>query len=116
MQLGNSPSRRLSSRVQIADGVWVFWKCNSGHEELSRVLDLSLKGLFVETPKVKPPGINTKLHFLVEEGQIRADAIVRHVRPGSGMGMKFSAISEQDRPHLAALINRLRGQARSSGN
>jgi hypothetical protein len=102
--------------VQIADGVWVFWKCNHEHEELSRVLDLSLKGLFVETPRLKTPGINTKLHFLVEEGQIRADAVVRHVKPGSGMGMKFSAISEQDRPHLAALINRLRGLARSSGN
>lgn len=108
MLQANSPSRRLSSRVQAVDSVWVYWQCN-GREELSRVLDMSMRGIFIETPKEKPLGMRTKLHFLVQEGQIRADAIVRHVKPGTGMGLRFDAISDVDRPHLIALMRRLRG-------
>ena len=108
MLQGNSPSRRLSSRVEIVDGVWVYWQCN-GREDLSRVLDISMRGIFIETPKQKPLGMTTKLNFLVEEGQIRADAVVRHVKPGAGMGLRFEAISDADRPHLLALMRRLRG-------
>ena len=108
MLQGNSPSRRLSSRVESIDGVWVYWQCN-GREELSRVLDISMRGIFIETPKEKPLGMNTKLNFLVEEGQIRADAVVRHIKPGTGMGLRFDAISDADRPHLMALMRRLRG-------
>jgi len=49
------------------------------------------------------------LHFLVQEGEIRADAVVRHARSGLGLGLKFTALGEQDRPKLAALVTRLRG-------
>jgi len=45
----------------------------------------------------------------VQEGQIRADAVVRHVQSGKGLGLKFTALSEQDRPKLSALLTRLRG-------
>jgi len=111
----NFPSRRMSTRVEVEDGVWVYWLSN-GQEEISRVLDLSMRGLFIETPKAKPPGMNTKLHFLVEEGEIRAEAVVRHVKPGSGMGLRFAAMNEQDRPRLMRLVSRLRGMSKESGN
>ncbi len=58
-------------------------------------------GLFVKTPEVKPLESVVNLHFLVEEGQIRDDATVRYVRPGGGMGMKFAAVRQEDRPRLA---------------
>jgi hypothetical protein len=38
---------------------------------------MSMGGLFIETPEPKAQGVLTRLHFLVQEGQIRADAIVR---------------------------------------
>jgi hypothetical protein len=76
---------------------------------------MSLGGLFIETPKSFPQATVTKLHFLVQEGQIRADAMVRHVEPKSGLGLKFMAVSEDDRPKLAALLTRLRSLSRSSG-
>jgi hypothetical protein len=66
-------------------------------------------GLFLKTPTVKPVGSVVNLHFLVQEGLIRADATVRYVRSGSGVGMKFAAVSQEDRPRLAALMTRLRG-------
>lgn len=69
---------------------------------------MSMGGLFIETPQTKPTGMLTRLDFLVEEGQIRADAVVRHASAGDGLGLKFTALSEQDRPKLANLITRLR--------
>ena len=103
-----SPSRRLTSRVPAPGDVWVYWKCR-GQEDVSRVLDMSMGGLFIETPEAKAEGMQTRLHFLVQEGQIRAEAVVRHIQSGKGLGLKFTALSEQDRPKLAALLTRLRG-------
>ena len=100
-------SRRLNSRVESGKSVWVYWECN-GDRDLSRVMDLSVGGLFIETPKLKRVGVTTNLHFLVQEGHIRAHAVVRHVKPGGGLGLKFKAVSERDRPNLAALMRRLR--------
>ena len=71
---------------------------------------MSIGGLFIQTAKPKAENVLARLHFLVPEGQIRADAIVRHARPGIGLGLKFTALSEQDRPQLAALLMRLRGK------
>jgi hypothetical protein len=72
-------------------------------------------GLFLETPQPKAEGVLTRLHFLVQEGQIRADAIVRHAKSGDGLGLKFVALNEQDRPKLAALLIRLRATHHSNG-
>ncbi len=69
---------------------------------------MSLGGLFLETHTSSGVGRTAKLEFLVEEGRIRADTIVRRVEPGSGLGLKFTAVLEEDRPRLEALINRLR--------
>jgi hypothetical protein len=53
-------------------------------------------------------GAKASLHFLVEEGQIRAEAVVCHVEPGRGLGLKFTAVLEEDRHRLAVLMKRLR--------
>jgi hypothetical protein len=100
-------SRRLNSRVESDNSVWVYWEC-TGDCDLSRVKNLSAGGLFIETPRTKHLGATANLHFLVQEGQIRANAVVRHVKPGGGLGLKFKAVSEKDRPNLAALMRRLR--------
>jgi hypothetical protein len=71
-------------------------------------MDLGMGGLLIQTPRPKRIGSTTNLHFLVQESQIRADAVVRHVRPGGGLGLKLKAVSEKDRPNLAALMRRLR--------
>ena len=107
MRPANAPSRRLSSRVETTGDVWVCWQCQ-GREDVSQVRNLSLGGLFIETPDARTVGVTTRLHFLVGEGEIRADAVVRHVRRGAGLGMKFMALHEKDRPNLAALLTRLR--------
>ena len=102
-----APSRRFHTRVESRDRVWVYWECN-GSRDLSRVKNLSMGGLFLETPKPEHVGTTTHLYFLVDEGEIRADAVVQHVKAGGGLGLKFHAVSEKDRPNLAALMVRLR--------
>jgi hypothetical protein len=107
-----SYSRRHSARVGTSDGIWVYWRCN-GKDDVSRLRDLSAGGLFITTPSPRTVGMKAKLDFLVQEGQIRAEAVVRHFEPSNGLGLKFTAVTEQDWPHLAALLTRLRNLSRS---
>jgi hypothetical protein len=111
LQQTASPSRRFNSRIETPGGVWVYWRSNEPYET-ARVRDVSLGGLFVETAKPRAVGSTAKVDFLVQEGQIRADAVVRHVEPGRGLGLKFTAVSDGDRPHFTALLNRLRSLSR----
>jgi hypothetical protein len=82
-------------------------------DDLSRVCDLSVGGLFLATPTTPPLGGKAKLDFLVQEGQIRAEATVRHLIPNVGVGLKFTAITDQDCPNLVSLINRIRRLAQT---
>ena len=106
------PSRRHYPRVETPDGVWVYWNCE-GREDTLRVRDLSMGGLFVESEEARDVDATIRLDFLVQEGQIRAEAVVRHVKPGRGLGLKFTALTEEDGPRLTALVTRLRSLSRS---
>ena len=57
-----------------------------------------MRGLFVQTERVRDVDAPIRLDFLVQEGQIRAEAVVQHVKPGSGLGLKFTALAEEDGP------------------
>ncbi len=110
MPSGQNPSRRFTSRVAGLSDLWTFWNCKK-HDGLSRVLDLSVGGLCLSIEKSERIVVGEKVHFnfLVPEGQIRADAIVQHVRP-ERLGLKFIAISAEDRTQLTALMTRLRNR------
>lgn len=99
-------SRRVTPRAEADDSVYAFWYCN-GRGDLSRVRNINLGGIFIETPIGKDLGASVELYFLVSEGQIRAKAIVRHSEPGHGLGLKFTALNDQDRLHFGALMRRL---------
>jgi hypothetical protein len=77
---------------------------------------MSMGGLFVETEKAWDVDATIRLDFLVQEGQIRAEAVVRHVKPGSGLGLKLTALTPEDGPRLTALMTRLRSLSRSRTN
>jgi hypothetical protein len=67
-----------------------------------------MHGLFIETTKPMIKGATASLHFLVQDGQIRADAVVRHASAGIGQGLKFTAVTIEDARRLASLVTRLR--------
>ena len=102
-----SHSRRFSSRFETPEGVWVFWNAD-GREDLARVRNLSLGGLFIETAASKKVDSQMKIDFLVEEGQISAEAVVRRAEPSRGLALKFTKLTDADRSRLTALVNRLR--------
>jgi PilZ domain-containing protein len=105
-----SYSRRALTRLLASEDIWVCWRC-SGRDDVSRVLDISIDGLFIQTPHLKvKEGMSAKLDFLVQEGRIKADAVVRHVKGGSGLGLRFVAVADEDRQRLKALLSRLRSQ------
>lgn len=101
------PSRRLSLRIELPPGTWVYWLCD-GRAELSLVQNLSLGGVFLNTPKTRPIDSRAEIHFCDHEGQIRTEGIVRHVVPERGLGLRFTTINEADRPYFIRLIDRLR--------
>jgi hypothetical protein len=103
-----SYSRRALTRLPASDDIWVCWRCN-GRDDVSRVVDISIDGLFIQTPHLKvKEGMPAKLDFLVPEGSIKADAVVRHVKGGTGLGLRFLAAADEDRQRLKAMLSRLR--------
>jgi len=106
-----SNSRRKTARVE-AHEVRVYWS-STGWNDVLRVRNLSFGGTFLETHKPSSVGTTAQIDFLVEEGQIRTKAVVRHAKAASGMGLEFIAVAQEDRPHLAALLTRLRGLSQS---
>ena len=102
-----SYSRRKTSRVKTSEGVRVYWSC-AERSDVSRIRDLSFGGIFVETHQPQPVGAKAQIDFLVEEGQIRTEAVVRHVEGASGMGLEFSGVAQEDGPRLVAWLTRLR--------
>lgn len=76
-------------------------------EDTSKVRDLSMGGLFVETFKMCPVDSTVDLHFLVEEGEVRASATVRHVSAGSGFGLQFKTVRSEDQERFSSMIRRI---------
>ena len=76
-------------------------------EDTSRVKDLSVGGVFIETRKVCPVDATVELHFLVEDGEIRANATVRYVTTGAGLGLQFKTVRGEDQVRFSNMVKRL---------
>lgn len=101
-----SHSRRFTSRVATSD-VWVYWSAD-GREDIAKVRNLSLGGLFLETSASEKVDSAVSLDFLVQEGQISLDAVVRRAEVSRGLALKFSEMTDSNQSRLTALVNRLR--------
>jgi hypothetical protein len=80
LQVPTGPSRRRTSRIPALEDVWVYWE-SAPYKDISRVRNLSPSGFFLETDARKREGDLVRLHFLVQEGQIRP-------RRWSGMSLR----------------------------
>jgi|SRR5579883_2946515 len=70
--------------------------------------NLSLSGIFVETPEPIDVGVEVQL-FVGNSGNssaLRVFARVIHVAPGVGFGARFLDDSEEGRGHVAAFLER----------
>lgn len=101
-----SCQKRRYPRISLPKGMFVAW--HGGDLQLfSRVRTISMGGLFIAV--ANPPAVSTKLRlaFEVPDGNVRAEAIVRNVVPGQGMGVEFTKIDLKGRVLLQRLVKRL---------
>lgn len=96
---------RRYSRIATPKGVWVAWQ-DGARQEVSRVLDLNMGGLFITTEHPSAPGTTISILLSVPEGEIRGRAAVRNLSV-KGMGVEFIELREQDSARLQRLIARL---------
>src|SRR5258708_21914661 len=97
LQQTTTPSRRANYRIAVLLDVWVCWNCN-GREDISGVRDMSIGGLFLNKQLRRATGTPMKIDFFVQEGQIRADAFVRHAVPDRDLGLKITALTGHEFP------------------
>ncbi len=102
----HSRSNRRYPRIPTPKGVWVSWQ-HDGAQHVSRVRDLNIGGLFIESQTPPKLGASITLLFSVPEGEIRSSAIVRNVTPGEGMGVQFVAMTQEHAVRLQTLFSRL---------
>ena len=107
-----TPCRRLATRIETQGEVWAYWQCGR-REDVSRVRNVSTGGMFLEIEQPLAKGQTANLHFLVQEGAIQADAVVRRFTAGEGLGLKFVAIEKECGRQFAELLTRLRDIART---
>jgi PilZ domain len=101
-----SKSNRRYPRIATPKGIWVSW-LHDASQNVSRVRDLNIGGLFIETKTPPPVGASITLLFSVPEGEIRSSALVRNVTAGEGMGVQFVAMSQEHAVRLQTLFTRL---------
>ena len=78
---------RRYSRIATPKGIWVAWQ-DGARQEVSRVLDLNIGGLFVTTEHPCALGATVTILLAVPEGEIRGRAVVRN-SSAKGMGVEF---------------------------
>jgi len=101
-----SKADRRHQRVATPKGVWVAWQ-NDKQQNVSRVRDLNVGGMFIATPTPLPLGTVLPVLMSVPEGEIRAKATVRNLVSGEGMGVQFTEVTLENQTRLEKLVARL---------
>jgi hypothetical protein len=97
---------RRHQRIALPQGMSVTWH-GSGQQQVSRVKTLSMGGLFLCGSNTLRVGTDLTLVFEVPGGIVLADAVVRNIVPGEGMGVEFTKMNPQVRVLLEGLLTRL---------
>src|SRR5499427_9422205 len=80
---------RRYPRISLPNGMPVSWY--GGDLQLfSRVKTLGMGGLFIAATHPPPVGTKIRLAFDVPGGSVQADAVVRDIIPGEGLGVEFT--------------------------
>jgi hypothetical protein len=106
MKNAGTKADRRHQRVATPKGVWVAWQ-NGKHQNVSRVRDLNVGGMFIATPTPLASGTILPVLLSVPEGEIRGRTAVRNVIAGEGMGVQFTEINAENQARLNRLVARL---------
>ncbi|HVH72062.1 MAG TPA: PilZ domain-containing protein [Candidatus Dormibacteraeota bacterium] len=97
---------RRHPRISLPKGMSIAW--HGGDLQLfSRVKTMGMGGLFISAANPPPVGTKLRLAFEVPGGNVGAEAIVRNIIPGEGMGVEFTKMDLKDRVLFEKLLKRL---------
>jgi hypothetical protein len=99
-------TQRRHQRISLPQGMSVTWH-GGGQQQVSRVKTLSMGGLFLCGSITLRVGTDLTLVFEVPGGMVLAEAVVRNIVPGEGMGVEFTKMNPQTRVLLEQLLTRL---------
>jgi hypothetical protein len=97
---------RRHERISLPKGMSVTWY-GGGQQQVSRVQTLSMGGVFLCGSITMRVDTDLTLVFEVPGGMILAEAVVRNVVPGEGMGVEFTKMNTESRALLEQLLTRL---------
>jgi hypothetical protein len=97
---------RRHQRISLPKGMSVTWN-GGGQQQVSRVKTLSMGGLSLCGSISLRVGADLTLVFEVPGGMVLAEAVVRNIVPGEGMGVEFTKMNSQSRVLLQGLLARL---------
>src|SRR3984885_9017172 len=106
MKKEGTQTDRRNQRVATPKGVWGAWQ-NEKHQNVSRVRDLNVGGVFIPTPTPLPVSTVLPVLLSVPEGEIRGRTTVRNIVPAEGMGVQFTEITAENQERLDRLAGRL---------
>ena len=103
---GETPNaKRRHPRIDLPKGMSVAWY-GAGRQQTSRVKTLGMAGAFLSGNTLRV-GTELSLVFQVPGGVLQAEAVVRNIVIGEGMGVEFTKINPEGRILLEQLLTRL---------
>ena len=87
-------------------GTLLAWQAASVRD-VSRVINLSLGGIYVRATEPPPVGTSIQLLLVAPTVEVRARGVVQRSEPQKGMGIKLIAMQQDDRARFASWLKRL---------
>jgi hypothetical protein len=104
--------RRRNPRYRAPKDLLIAWQ-GAGKRNVSNAEELGVGGAFLLVAHPLSAGTHVELLFDVTGGEVRARAIVRHGRPGHGMGVQFVHMGSEDRARLHRFVKQLADDSRT---
>ena len=77
----------------------------AGVRAATRISDISVAGVFIDTNSAVPAGSHLKLTFTLPDGHtVHTDGVVIHNQPRSGIGVKFLNLDPEDARRIRTFI------------
>jgi hypothetical protein len=102
--------RRKTPRFRCQNSIEIH--VHQGASFWGTVADLGLGGCYVEMPIPLEPGTKVRVGIWFGQTKAWAEAEVAHRSPGLGIGLKFTAISDQDLDEIRRFLGSLAPLAR----
>jgi len=95
--------RRRNRRTDSLKGARVSWERDT-MGKTSHILDLSVGGVFIETPAPLPVGQTIAMMLEMPGNAMRVKGIVQRLEAGRGMGLEFVELEDANRERLVQLV------------